>query len=438
VPHWTQTQAPRTDATGVGLLRVVVLALLATATGACDGAPPARSERAPRVDDEPSAEDLAALGYVDYAEEDDAGDGAPDGLVHFDARASDGYTLLVSIPEARAFLLDTAGETRHEWRDPDCRQWTRAELGPDGDLLVIGRLALDDDAEPDAESASTDDGSDESASDSGRFLARYRWDGALVWRRALRVHHDVEWTDAGKILAIADEPRRVDGLYIQDDQLLVLDPDGQVERTLSIYDLLTSRPDIYRLPRQTDRKHATLPDGRVDLFHTNSCASMPFAELRGSTPLHRRAAVLLSVRHQDLVAVVDLASEQLVWAFGPGQVRYQHEASWLANGNLLVFDNGTKGRGWSRVLELDPLRLDVVWEYKATPPEAFFSNGRGTAQRLDSGNTQIASSNQGEVFEVTRSGDVVWRYVHRSGGKRVVLRASHYPRSVVDPLLGGS
>jgi hypothetical protein len=49
----------------------------------------------------------------------------------------------------------------------------------------------------------------------------------------------------------------------------------------------------------------------------------------------------------------------------------------------------------------------------------------------------VASSNQGEVFEVTRSGDVVWRYVHRQGARRVVVRACHYPASRIDSLLAG-
>lgn len=58
--------------------------------------------------------------------------------------------------------------------------------------------------------------------------------------------------------------------------------------------------------------------------------------------------------------------------------------------------------------ELDPITKTVEWEYKADPPEEFFSSTRGGSQRLSNGNTLITESNRGRVFEVTPSGEKVW------------------------------
>lgn len=218
--------------------------------------------------------------------------------------------------------------------------------------------------------------------------------------------------------------------------MLVLSSEGQLLREYSLYDLLSSNPDLYRLPRSTDHEGATLKDGSVDLLHANSCARMPHPSLQGRSELYGESCVLVCMRHQNLVAIVDLQRERLLWVWGPGRVQYPHEATWLENGNVLVFDNGTKSRGYSRIVEVDPATGEVVWEYRARPPKDFFSAGRGTAQALSGGNVLVASSAQGRIFEVRRGGGVVWRYVHRGeDGRRRVIRAERYPPALVEPLL---
>ena len=44
----------------------------------------------------------------------------------------------------------------------------------------------------------------------------------------------------------------------------------------------------------------------------------------------------------------------------------QHAPTPLPNGNLLIFDNGTL-RGYSRVIELNPLTEEIAWEYDGKP-----------------------------------------------------------------------
>ena len=59
-------------------------------------------------------------------------------------------------------------------------------------------------------------------------------------------------------------------------------------------------------------------------------------------------AILVCVRNQDLLAIVDWSEKRLLWAWGPGELSGPHDATLLPNGNVLAFDNGL-GRDWSRV-----------------------------------------------------------------------------------------
>ena len=131
----------------------------------------------------------------------------------------------------------------------------------------------------------------------------------------------------------------------------------------------------------------------------------------------------------------------IVWQMGPDfgsspelrairQIIGQHNAHFIPKGlpgagNLMVFDNGGASgygrptslapngsgifaRPTSRVLEIDPLTLKLVWSY--TLPTFFATNISG-AQRLLNGNTLITEGPDGRVFEVTREGTIVWEYV---------------------------
>ena len=87
-------------------------------------------------------------------------------------------------------------------------------------------------------------------------------------------------------------------------------------------------------------------------------------------------------------------------------VAAHHDFEWLDNGHFLMYDNGSE-TGRTCVVEMDPLGGEVVWQYVADPPESFFSNARGSNQRLPNGNTHIADSDNGRLFEVTSGGEIV-------------------------------
>ena len=152
--------------------------------------------------------------------------------------------------------------------------------------------------------------------------------------------------------------------------------------------------------------------------------------------------MIITSRKQHTVAIFNYERRELLWAWGRDTILFPHEAQVLKNGNILLLDNGAPNRrAYSRIVEIDPVEDEIVWSYSADPPESFFTIGRGTVQRLPNGNTLIASSGQGQIFEVTRLGEVVWRYhnPHFDPSKKTktrgTLRAERYVPAFIDPLL---
>jgi outer membrane protein assembly factor BamB len=96
------------------------------------------------------------------------------------------------------------------------------------------------------------------------------------------------------------------------------------------------------------------------------------------------------------LAIVE-ADGTISWEMPWGSI---HDIHLLKNGNLLT------RRGRSAVVEIDPEKKEVVWEYDSTS-----SNGNDGGrvevhafERLDNGDTMIAESGTGRIIEVDRKG----------------------------------
>ena len=218
--------------------------------------------------------------------------------------------------------------------------------------------------------------------------------------------------------------------------MLLLDPDGRVIEERSLYDALASAAGKIRFLGIRPRKQWGVY--QLDLIHANTIEWMHHEHLVARSPLYAPGNVLVTLRHQNLVAIIDWEDNRVIWAWGRGDLVGPHDGTVLPNGNILIFDNGGR-RGWSRVIELDPMREEVTWEYRAPNPADFFTAGRGGTERLPNGNTLITNSNSGQAFEVSPEGEVVWRFMNphlTPDGKRLVFRRmSWYPAAQIDSLL---
>lgn len=147
--------------------------------------------------------------------------------------------------------------------------------------------------------------------------------------------------------------------------------------------------------------------------------------------------LVFSYRSVDIIGVIDRETGKIVWAWGPGILDGQHKPHILENGNLLIFDNGTL-RGYSRVIEFNPLTEEIEWEYSATPKKKFLSKYISGAQRLPNGNTLICEGGKAHLFEVTPEKEIVWDFVfpwHDEDGLKSMYRCYRYSPDYVEPLL---
>jgi hypothetical protein len=246
-------------------------------------------------------------------------------------------------------------------------------------------------------------------------------------------HHDVEFAPSGDLsyLRFALIPVPSGDLQVLDCDVVRATPSGQITRTLSLFGALTENDIGFSLlPRNIRWNDRDI----TDLFHANSVEWMKRPELVGRSPIYDLGNVLVSIRHQDSVVILNGDRRELVWAWGQGMISGPHDASTLDNGNILIFDNGVN-REWSRAIEVDPIENEIVWEYRGN--EKPFTRRRGSAQRLPNGNTLLAISDAGQLLEVTPKGEVVWEYLNperTAEGKRWhFARARRYETSFIDP-----
>ena len=405
-------------------LAAVALALLCWGCGDSGDRGVRGTEAAVVSIDEREAGRLRALGYVDVVES--ARDSDPTGVLDLDAmRAQQGLTHITNTRGCSAQLIALDGTVVHSWSHQPCFTWGNSVLLPDGDLLVIHR------SPPEVESAE--------AVARARELLRLSWNGDVVWRRRIPVHHDVELTPDGRVATLSYRHRVIPEFHeeipVREDFVEVLSADGEILETVSLLDLLRAGPEPFPLKAVPPRFAKRERIDEVDLTHANSLEWMPWLDLAQRNPLYAPGNVLLCLRGQDAVLVVDWRRRHVVWSWGPGELSGPHDATWLPDGNLLIFDNGL-GRKWSRVVELDPLARRIVWEYRAPEPTDLFTAQRGAAQRLSNGNTLITASGSGRAFEVTPGGEVVWDFVNPNRSNRgksiVIVRARRLRETSID------
>jgi hypothetical protein len=302
-------------------------------------------------------------------------------------------------------------------------------------------------------------------------------DGTMTW--AARQHHDWQRDDfpagyyspdntpkaqAGKTLILTHinhtQPKVAD-VALEDDRLIEVSSTGEIvwQWTASDHvDELGFSPEARKVIKSGPAVNAARRS--FDWLHVNSATYVgPNRWFDQGDMRFAPDNVLISSREASLLAIVG-RNGSIVWRLGPDfteskelrairQIIGQHHAHIIPKGlpgagNLLVFDNGGSsgygftspiapdGRGalaraTSRIVEINPVTLELVWSYTAA---RFYSANISGVQRLPNGNTLITSGTTGRVFEVTKEGTVVWEYlwpVFGANNNNSVYRAYRVP-----------
>jgi len=365
------------------------------------------------VEDDVS-EHLRALGYVAWDED---ADQSLSGAIVDDASAVAPGANLYTNDEDTVLLIDAQGELLRSWELPGRTHCEHAEL------LASGRLAVL--CERDA-------------------LLVIEPDGTVVREVPGNLHHDVaELEDGSLVVPVRDEARRYRGRAVVFDSILQISPDGGTSTLWSSYDQLETLRGIH-----ARGELETLPSPRIlahylwrwlrgkginrhDYYHLNAVEVLGQTTLGQRDGRFRAGNLLISLRNADTIAILDRETLEPVWHWGEGVLELPHDPTWLPEGRLLVFDNGTR-RGYSRVLEVDPETEEIVWRYPPEGSHSLNSEWRGSSQRLPGGNTLICESERGHVLEVTPEGRVVWEFWNPELGDKGRKRIYRFTRLAPD------
>ncbi len=212
----------------------------------------------------------------------------------------------------------------------------------------------------------------------------------------------------------------------------------------------------------------TLPKGVGDWLHIN-CASYlgPNKWYDAGDERFNPNNIIIDSREANFMAIISKETGKFVWMVGPdfsnagniGQVIGPHHTHMIpkglpGEGNIMVFDNGgwggygapnilspkgikTMRRDYSRVVEFDPITLEVQWKFDAEdmkfrmPSDGsyFYSALVSSAQRLPNGNTLITEGGSSRLLEVTSDGEIVWEYVSPYYKKNSDIKATFIYRA---------
>lgn len=312
---------------------------------------------------------------------------------------------LVAPFERAVGLVDTSGKTVHRWTMS--RRVFTASLLRDGSLgammgpLKPGPNPLD-----------------------GRFEIRNRAND-LIWDyENADIHHDFEELPSGNFLfiAYAADTVPVKSLRGRCDRIIEV---NRKRETVWEMDLTTLIP--WKEITDEWKENELNAKKELVLCHTNSVRS-------------KGHLILVSLRNIGRIAVIDREKKILVWMSPKGMFQRQHDARWLDDGRILVFNNNELinfldlgGIRPSTVMTVDPEknRSQIIASGPGYPLPWGTSIMSG-AQLLSNGNLWVTLSLQGQMIEVDPSNRVVQRFiVHPTSieeSNTVIFRSAFYEK----------
>jgi len=376
-----------------------------------------------------------------------------DAVINYSPGCCEGYTLLSR--QTNAVLIDMNGTIIHRWPSYFPQP---AKMLPGGSIIagkkfrVLG-LGCGD----------------------FTYLNEYDWNGNIVWsynnwaNGRARQHHDFEregnpvgyyapdqdFLPYGKTLILAHKTvlnTSISCLPLKDDVIYEVDWNG----TQTGFEWSTCE-HFNQIGFNKETKHGMYVNpgilGDGDIFHMNSMSLLGPNKWYTADPIKNACFnpknIIISSRHTNFIAIISRETGDIVWKIGPnyskdteagrklGQLIGLHHAHMIpqglpGEGNILLFDNGGWGgygyfgmpryiRLMSKVIEFNPLTLDIVWDYshyslrlwfpRTSDNHRFYSSIMSSAQRLPNGNTLITEGTNGRVFEVNNASKIVWDYI---------------------------
>jgi hypothetical protein len=385
----------------------------------------------------------------------------PTGVTRYDpTKAFNSYVVFAGADKVTR-LIDLDGNVVHEWK---YNAFPGKLLDP---ALTGGHLGHVLVTLTNAEGGGTSIVPGRAAPAVSKTIGELDWDGKVVWEwggdkapgGAAQQHHDWQRLPNGNTLILANLAHPVEGFAqpkVLDDVAYEISPNGEIVWKWIASEHLEEfgfTSDELKLVRNADTP---------DYLHVNNLSVLgPNHWFDAGDKRFDPENILIDSRNANFTVIIDKKTGKIVWSLGPhypanelvtrskrqlprpvDQISGQHDAHLIpaglpGAGNLLVYDNQGEGgyppavlavTGGSRVLEIDPVKKEIIWEYSGEnsgrPGWTFQSTFISSARRLPNGNTLIDEGYNGRFFQVTSGGAIVWEYI------------SPYFAKSVDPITG--
>jgi len=374
-------------------------------------------------------------------------------------RAWSGYTVLSPLNTQAAIVIDMNGNVVKQWDGYVNSAGGPARIFPDG--VVMGANGTNPPRQESLELIQRDF--------EGRVLWRFDHNEQIQGQRGMiwsaRQHHDWQREDfpagyyspgvaPGKqdaktlILTHTNHTHeKVAGAALEDDRLIEVSSKGDLSWEwvasdhIDEFGFSTAARDAIKAAGGGNGGRGA-GRGGFDWLHVNSATYVgPNHWFDEGDQRFAPNNVIISSRQASFLAIIG-RDGKVVWRLGPdfsesrelraiGQIIGQHHAHIIPKGlpgagNVLVFDNGgasgygfpnptapngsnSFARATSRVLEINPVTLQLVWSYNAP---RFYSSNISGAQRLPNGDTLVTDGPNGRIFEVSSDKKIVWEYIY--------------------------
>ncbi|NWF88662.1 MAG: aryl-sulfate sulfotransferase [Ignavibacteriaceae bacterium] len=380
-------------------------------------------------------------------------------------QAFEGYTLFCPNNSRNTYLINMSNQVVHSWTHTKTGGYS-CYLLEDGTLL---RSAVSSNSQLNGGGAAG-------------IVQKIAWNGSVLWEytyssSTYRSHHDICPMPNGNVLLIAWEVKTAaqavqaglnHSASIWPDHIVEIQPvgtnGGNIVWQWHAWDHLIQDYNSTKSNFGVVADHPELLDinvgssGSGDWMHINGISYNPTLD-----------QIVISSHELDEIYVIDHSTTtqeaashsggnsgkggDFLYRWGkpsnydaPGSQVFNvvHCSVWIPDslpggGNILAFNN-REGQGSSVVLEIIPPResngqytyspgtafgpSSPLWSY--TSP-SFYSNHLGGCQRLPNGNTLIAESTSGYLFEVDSSGSMVWSFSRGQEVVRALRYAPTYP-----------
>lgn len=279
------------------------------------------------------------------------------------------------------------------------------------------------------------------------------WNGKILWQWGAQApggaalqHHDFERLENGDTLILSSYLHNVPffgSRKVLDDMIYEVSKNGKIIWSWSALGHITQ---FGFTPEQLKIIEKSI---NPDVLHINDMHPLgPNKWAQQGDARFAQDNILISSRNANFTAIISRATGNVVWEIGPSyaprqdeglgpdklprpidQISGQHGGYMIPEGlpgagDILMLDNQGEGGyppaalsplAGSRVLEINPVTKQIVWEYNARDSGenalAFYTPFIGNVQRLPNGNTLIDEGIDGRLFQVTPAGQIVWEYV---------------------------